>query len=103
VHSWLNTSEVVERMIRTLGEVFDKVWIINVSRSNLLLVATDGRGDLFEAINEIPPALHALAERIRVRSHRLTDLPEVALITDDRPLSAVIFDQAAIKRWSVIH
>ncbi|MCI0734455.1 MAG: fused MFS/spermidine synthase [Methylococcaceae bacterium] len=102
VHSWLSTSEVVDRMIRTLGEVFHKVWIINVSRTNFLLVATNGRGDLFEAIGAIPPTLHDLAGRIKTRSHRLTELPEAALITDDRPLSAVVFDRAAVERWAVL-
>lgn len=99
VHCWLNTSEVLDRILRTLGEVFDKIWMINVSPGNFLLIATNGSGDLFQAIGELPPDLTWLAERMKIRGHRMVELPEVELITDDRPLSAVIFDRAAVERW----
>lgn len=99
IHSWLNTVGVIGRIIRTIAEVFEKVWIVTISSTNFMIIGTNGASDLFAAINNLPPALNDLAKQIERRSHQMTDLPKVELITDDRPLSAILFDTVAIARW----
>ncbi len=88
-------SVVYQRILRTIQEVFHRVWVIkNQTSNNYEIFATNGNGHIEEAIKASPfgkakdPSLATVNY-----SEQINKKKNIKIITDDRPLSEVIFDK----------
>ncbi|OIP97953.1 hypothetical protein AUK40_02200 [Candidatus Wirthbacteria bacterium CG2_30_54_11] len=101
VNAMFEGSDIYQRMVRTLQEVFPKVWVLQVGDGsfNYLFFATSGQGDLGTALTSIPERYSFLRAEALPKIARLDTIrSDIALITDDRPLSEVLFDRM-IGEW----
>jgi len=100
VNALFEDSDIYLRLIRTLQEVYDKVWVVKAGEHNFNYVffASNSDTSLEEAIAAVPND-HALLRARMADSIRLIgDLSDIALVTDDRPLTEVLFDRT-IGEW----
>lgn len=95
INSLFETSDIYERIVRTMQEVFGYVSVLSVGqgRYNYLIIGSNGNVDFINAIHAAPDSLAALKSRALSQTRYVNVDNGAKLITDDRPLSEVLFDK----------
>ncbi len=95
INSLFDGSEIYRRIVTTIQAVWPKVWVLKVGNDsyNFLVLATSNTAlDFGQAMATVPTKLQDLA---RNATQQTTQPPllKAELITDDKPLSEVLFDK----------
>jgi len=92
-------SDVYRRVLHTMQTAFAKVWVTKGGGPyNYLIVGTNGGGDYLSAINRVPEEFAVLKYEALTSTTLPGKLADVRLITDDLPLTEVLFDRM-VGQW----
>ena len=98
INVFKTTSSIMQRTLRTLKEVFSNVWYVKMgdNKLNYIILATNGQGNLNTAIENLMLEQEGIATHAQQHAIPISIAPNAPIITDDQPLTEVIFDKMII-------